>query len=118
MTIVDTARLAMKSSTGAHVAPPVVVVKMPPPTLPANMVFVLTGSITSDRTRPPMLPGPSHVQPLELIPAEAADALAPLGGAGAPEASGDGARPIPLRAPAGGWPSPPGPRLAARCAFA
>ena len=52
----------MKSSTGAHDAPPLVVLKIPPPTLPANIVVVVVGWITSDRTRPPILPGPSHVQ--------------------------------------------------------
>ena len=52
----------MKSSTGAHVAPPFVVLKIPPPTLPTNITFGLVGSMTIDRTRPPMLPGPSHVQ--------------------------------------------------------
>ena len=70
ITIVETARFAMKSSTGAHEAPPSVVLKIPPPTLPANITFGVVGSMTSDRTRPPMLPGPSHVQLAGLIPAD------------------------------------------------
>src|SRR5882672_2652691 len=58
--IADTDRTAMKSSTGAHDAPPLVVFQMPPPTLPANIVSGLVGLIASERIRPPMLPGPNH----------------------------------------------------------
>src|SRR5436305_967404 len=48
--MVDTARFAMKSSTGAHDAPALVDLQMPPPTLPANMLFVFEGRSASRRT--------------------------------------------------------------------
>src|SRR5882672_8743540 len=58
--IADTDRTAMKSSIGAHDAPPLVVFQIPPPTLPANIVSGLVGLIASERIRPPMFPGPNH----------------------------------------------------------
>src|SRR6185503_7274048 len=76
--MVDTARFAMKSSTAAQVPPPLVVLKMPPPTLPTNITCVLVGSMTIERTRPPMLPGPSHVHAVELTPAESSELSPPL----------------------------------------
>src|SRR3954453_6121223 len=63
MTIAVTARLAMKSSTGAHALPPSSVRHTPPPTLPAQMALVVLGCTTIARVRPPMLPGPSPTQP-------------------------------------------------------
>ena len=50
----------MKSASGDQLAPPLVVFQMPPPTPPANMVVGVAGLMTSERIRPPMLPGPSH----------------------------------------------------------
>src|SRR5438094_5783231 len=92
--MVDTARFAMKSSTGAHDAPALVDLKMPPPTLPANMLFVFEGSITSARTRPPMLPGPSHVHEVVLTPADSVAApLPPVAPLGAPGLSAGAAVP-------------------------
>ena len=58
--MLDTDKTAMKSSTAAHEAPPLVVFQMPPPTLPANMMSAFVGLIAIERIRPPMLPGPSH----------------------------------------------------------
>ena len=65
----DTARFAMKSSTGSHDPPVLVVLKMPPPTLPANIVDGVIGLMAIERIRPPMLPGPSHVHPVREMPA-------------------------------------------------
>src|SRR3989304_5870203 len=59
-----TARLAMRSVSGAQVAPASVVFHTPPATPAAYMVLLTAklGSITRPRVRPPMLPGPSAVQ--------------------------------------------------------
>jgi hypothetical protein len=54
--------LAMKSWTTPQLAPPFVLFQIPPPTLPQNRVVVVAGFTASDRTRPPMFPGPSSVQ--------------------------------------------------------
>ena len=59
----------MKSLSGAQLAPPLVVFQMPPPTLPAQSVLGSVGCTTMERMRPPMLPGPSQVQPPGCIPA-------------------------------------------------
>src|ERR1022692_3241205 len=71
--MVETAILAKKSSNTDQVPPPLVVFQIPPPTLPAYHVDVVTESMTMARTRPPMLPGPSQVQLVVAIPAEVAD---------------------------------------------
>src|SRR5207248_2403434 len=115
--MVDTARFAMKSSTGAHDAPALVDLKMPPPTLPANMLFVFDGSITTARTRPPMLPGPSHVQEELLIPAESAAVppVSPLP-AGALGLSAGAAVPPTAGEAAGAAPPPRGKRRPCLCA--
>src|SRR5205814_4348081 len=60
MTIDETDRTAMKSSTGAHDAPALVVRQMPPLTLPAKISFGFAGLIASARMRPPTFPGPSQ----------------------------------------------------------
>src|SRR5215472_13024159 len=60
----DTARFAIKSSTGVHEAPPLSVLHTPPPTLPAHMVLGTVGCTTIARVRPPMLPGPIDTQPV------------------------------------------------------
>src|SRR3972149_5963865 len=59
-----TARLAMRSVSGAQVAPASVVFHTPPATPAAYMVLLTAkfGSITRPRGRPPMLPGPSAGQ--------------------------------------------------------
>src|SRR5262249_35599922 len=64
ITMVDTARLAMKSFTGCQMPPPSVECHIPPLALPIHMLFVLLGSITIVRIRPPTLPAPNHVQSL------------------------------------------------------
>ncbi len=68
MTMDDTERTAMKSSTGAHDAPASDERQMPPPTLPAKISSGSTGLIASERMRPPILPGPSarHARGLTL----------------------------------------------------
>src|SRR5688500_18300240 len=82
MTIVEMARFAMKSSTGAHDAPPVVVLNSRPAPTPTNITARSVGSITSDRTRPPVVPGPSHVQVLlpdaPAVPAAGTSGPGPL----------------------------------------
>ncbi len=67
MTMVVTAMLDIKSVRMFHEAPPSVDFQMPPVTLPAHMIFVSVGWIMMERTRPPMLPGPIHVQPALVI---------------------------------------------------
>src|SRR5213083_2906479 len=74
-TIDVTARFAMKSLTGDQLAPPFVVFQMPPPALPANIVFASLGWMAIDRTRPPTLLGPIDVQ-LIVLAAENRDCLA------------------------------------------
>src|SRR6185369_8845717 len=69
ITIVEMERLARKSLTGAQCAPLSTVFQMPPETLPANHVDGTMGLTAIDLTRPPMLPGPSHVQLEPPIPA-------------------------------------------------
>ena len=64
-----TARLVMKSLTGDQLAPPLVVFQMPPPTLPANIVFASLGWMAIERTRPPTLLGPINVHFDDVIPA-------------------------------------------------
>src|SRR5262245_31039985 len=59
----QTARFAMKSSTGSQLVPPFSVRHTPPPTLPAHIVLGGVGWTTIERVRPPMLPGPSEIQP-------------------------------------------------------
>src|SRR5262245_4548781 len=56
-----TASVAMKSSSGSHDVPPLVVFQIPPLTEPTQIVFVCVGCTMIDRIRPPTLPGPSHV---------------------------------------------------------
>src|SRR5262245_48104602 len=79
----DTARLAMKSSAGAHVPPPSSVRQIPPPALAAHMRSGCAGSTTIARVRPPTLPGPSHTQPVLTTPAAGAGAPGPPGAAAA-----------------------------------
>src|SRR5215218_7846163 len=69
----ETARFAIRSSTGAQLPPPSSVRQTPPPALPAHILEGLAGWITIARVRPPMFPGPSAVQPawLGLNPAVA-----------------------------------------------
>ena len=67
----------MKSSTGAHAAPLLVVFQMPPPTLPANHVLVVVGWIAMARVRPPMLPGPSQVHEPGPMPAADGEIVGP-----------------------------------------
>src|SRR5438105_4076238 len=69
--IVEIARFGMKSSTGDHDAPLVVVFQSPPETLPAKIVRPPRppGLIANDRTRPPILPGPSQVHVEREMPA-------------------------------------------------
>ena len=43
ITIVETARFAIKSLTGDHDAPPFVVRQIPPETLPTHILFGLVG---------------------------------------------------------------------------
>ena len=68
----ETARFAMKSSTGSQWPPPSVVCQMPPPTLPNQIRSGWVGWTRIERVRPPMLPGPSHshwfwVSPARLV---------------------------------------------------
>src|SRR5437588_11426948 len=58
------ARLAIRSYTGDQLCPPSSVRHTPPPALPAHMVLGMVGCTTMARVRPPMLPGPSDVQPV------------------------------------------------------
>src|SRR5919204_2306371 len=83
----ETARFAMKSSTGCQVAPPLSVLHTPPPTLPAHIVFGLVGWMTIERVRPPMFPGPSETQP-------AWPGGSPAVGGGAIRARGSTERPV------------------------
>ena len=69
MTIVVTARLAIKSLTGVHPAPLLVERQMPPPTLPTHIFCGLSGSMRTERMRPPILPGPNHSQAFGPMPA-------------------------------------------------
>src|SRR5213080_4121098 len=69
ITIEPIARLAMKSFIGNQLAPLLVVFQMPPLTLPAHMVEVVVGWTRIERTRPPMLPGPSQIHELVSMPA-------------------------------------------------
>src|SRR6266446_3571118 len=62
------ARLAMKSSSGNQLVPPFTVFHTPPPTLPTHIALGVVGWIRMDRTRPPMFPGPSHLQPEDSVP--------------------------------------------------
>ena len=62
ITIDETARLAMKSLTGPHETPALAEYQMPPETLPTHILFALVGSITIERIRPPIFPGPNHCQ--------------------------------------------------------
>src|SRR6266567_1217551 len=59
----------MKSFIGNQLAALLVVFQMPPQTLPAHMVEVVVGWTRIERTRPPMLPGPSQIQELVSMPA-------------------------------------------------
>src|SRR5207244_1532760 len=63
ITMQATARLAIKSSNGNHEAPLLMVFQTPASTPPHHMMLVEAGWKRRDRTRPPMLPGPSQVQP-------------------------------------------------------
>src|ERR1041384_867700 len=67
--MVETERFARKSFAGFQCAPLSTVFQMPPETPPASHVDGRAGLITIDRTRPPILPGPNHVQPEGVIPA-------------------------------------------------
>src|SRR5688500_15004621 len=62
ITRAETARFAMKSLTGCQEVPPLVVLQIPPETLPTHIWFGFVGWITIERIRPPILPGPSQVQ--------------------------------------------------------
>src|SRR5258708_2778122 len=48
----------MKSFAGVQVFPSLVLFQTPPPTAPAHKIFGLTGSMTSERVRPPTFRGP------------------------------------------------------------
>src|SRR5437016_3414121 len=58
-----TFKFAIKSPVEIHDAPALVDLHTPPPAAEANIVFGFVGSMTIARVRPPMLPGPSGVQP-------------------------------------------------------
>src|SRR5205814_6812155 len=60
MTIDEIDSTAMKSSTRAHDAPPSYERQIPPLALPAKITFALAGLMAIERTRPPMLSGPSQ----------------------------------------------------------
>ena len=89
ITMLEIERLARKSFTGSQCAPLSIVFQMPPDTLPVNHVDGTTGLTTIDRTRPPILPGPSHVQSVRLMPAT--DSSEPRGSAPGSGACGPGA---------------------------
>src|ERR1035438_2676484 len=69
ITMQEMARLAMKSFSGNHAAPLLVVFQTPPSTPPHHMMLVDVGCTRIARTRPPILPGPSQVQPFVGRPA-------------------------------------------------
>src|SRR5712692_8483212 len=66
MTKHETARFAIRSSTGDQLAPALSVRQTPPPTLAAQIVLGEPGWGTIARVRPPMLPGPSEAHPVWL----------------------------------------------------
>ena len=69
MAMALTARLARKSLTGWNVAPAFVLFHMPPPGLLTQMRFGSVGCTRIVVMRPPMFPGPSHVQAFRDTPA-------------------------------------------------
>src|SRR5215813_10470724 len=87
-----TAMLARKSSSGAHVVPPLVVFQIPPATAAAYITSALVGSMSNARVRPPTLPGPNdcHVPstPLvEALPSPAPPPPVPFGNSPSPGSS-------------------------------
>src|SRR5215213_283167 len=75
---------ARKSLSGAHDEPPSVVFQMPPAAAAAYITFASVGLMSSERVRPPTLPGPNDCQvpraPLvEALPSPAPPPPVPFG---------------------------------------
>src|SRR5258708_3918785 len=79
-----TARLDIRSASGAQEAPPFVVFHTPPATPAAYIVVGVVGWISVARVRPPMLPGPSPVQAPRAAAAMSEGSIALCGGRGIP----------------------------------
>src|SRR5690348_10773361 len=71
----EMARLAMKSLSGNQLAALLVDFQTPPSTPPAHKMLVFEGCTRMARTRPPILPGPSQVQPEGWMPAMRGDVV-------------------------------------------
>src|SRR4051795_11214175 len=80
------ARLARKSSTGAHVPPPSTVCHTPPPALADHIRAGSLGSMTIPSVRPPMFPGPIHSQTADSRPATGSPPGTTAGPVGTPAA--------------------------------
>src|SRR5258708_37671029 len=79
-----TARLDIRSASGAQEAPTFVVFHTPPATPAAYIGVGVVGWISVARERPPMLPGPSPVQAPSAAAAMSEGSIAPHGGRGIP----------------------------------
>ena len=54
--------VAGRSGSANQLVPPFVVFHTPPPIVPTHIVFGVVGWISTERFRPPMLPGPRKIQ--------------------------------------------------------